>query len=340
MDVVLQLCERMGLMKKYVGIAGLKDKIAITRQWISIPHSAVAMAGWLQQTIALLEQLEGVSVLETKRYSRWLRVGDNIWNTFRIKLAAQKDIPSWVKEALLERLERIKHHGFPNYYGMQRFGKWLKNLDKATRVIADSRFWPGQYVSKFVLQSYANYHFNKYVTTRWSQQNYLLEWDILVDKNHHNLTRIAYYLGDNQVMIVDRDRYESEQKNLIKHDISQYATHQEPMNDQRKVTGPLLWVHGLIPPRDTEAFRHENSLYSRLKFWYKKVENCQHFGMLWRRRPLWVFPDQFSYQFDEENNIFLTFSLPTGSYATVLVGTLFEDVDQATMIGNRLIVPH
>jgi tRNA(Glu) U13 pseudouridine synthase TruD len=36
MEVVMELCHELGLLRKELGIAGLKDKDGITAQWISI----------------------------------------------------------------------------------------------------------------------------------------------------------------------------------------------------------------------------------------------------------------------------------------------------------------
>ncbi|NCO98282.1 tRNA pseudouridine(13) synthase TruD [bacterium] len=41
MDVVNHLCKEFGISRLTLGIAGLKDKNAITRQWISIYKSAL-----------------------------------------------------------------------------------------------------------------------------------------------------------------------------------------------------------------------------------------------------------------------------------------------------------
>ncbi len=59
-DVLRSLLEA-GLKEHDIGVAGLKDKYAISRQWLSIPAS-------FEDKITKLDDLEGVTVLATTRH--------------------------------------------------------------------------------------------------------------------------------------------------------------------------------------------------------------------------------------------------------------------------------
>lgn len=111
-DAVRALCQQVGADPKAAGWAGLKDRHAVTRQWISI---------W-GVTPQLVEQaeVEGVRVLETALHPHKLRTGHLRANRFRIRL---RNLDSSRMNDLRKVLAEIETRGLPNYYGEQRFGR-------------------------------------------------------------------------------------------------------------------------------------------------------------------------------------------------------------------------
>ena len=65
---------------------------------------------------------------------------------------------------------------------------------------------------------------------------------------------------------------------------------------------------------------------------------CQKYQLWGVRRPLWVYIEDLEYQFDREDLV-LNFSLPTGSYATVLLAFILQNVDRLSLKDNRLEIP-
>ncbi|MDR2190576.1 MAG: tRNA pseudouridine(13) synthase TruD [Candidatus Peribacteria bacterium] len=56
------------------------------------------------------------------------------------------------------------------------------------------------------------------------------------------------------------------------------------------------------------------------------------------RRPLWVQVDDLQWKW-EGDDVCLQFSLPTGSYATVLLAFILAEVDPLTLKDNKLEIP-
>ena len=77
-DLVAALRER-GVPYNAVGVAGLKDKYAVTRQWLSVP---VDHAGSLEA----LDELEGARVLGRSRHGERLRRGHLRGNRFEVRV--------------------------------------------------------------------------------------------------------------------------------------------------------------------------------------------------------------------------------------------------------------
>jgi tRNA pseudouridine13 synthase len=107
-----QIARRLDIPVGEVGVAGLKDRRAVTRQMVSVPATAEAK----------LPQLDGdgIQVLSVSRHTNKLRAGHLHGNRFRILLREPSVSDPMVLAGLLERL---RQHGLPNYYGSQRFGR-------------------------------------------------------------------------------------------------------------------------------------------------------------------------------------------------------------------------
>ena len=121
-DAVRAIARALGAELREVGVAGLKDKVAVTTQWISLLTRAPEA-----EARARALEVEGIEVLEVARHGNKLRTGHLRGNRFEIV------VRGLTRDALttVEReLARIGREGVPNAFGAQRFGK---HGDTATR---------------------------------------------------------------------------------------------------------------------------------------------------------------------------------------------------------------
>ena len=105
-----------------VGFSGLKDRWAVTRQWFSVYLGKQSEPDWSALN------LEGVKLLKHARHLKKLRRGAHSANKFNIvvrSLASADNID--------QELKRIEQVGFPNYFGLQRFGIHGANLERGQR---------------------------------------------------------------------------------------------------------------------------------------------------------------------------------------------------------------
>ncbi|MDP3916786.1 MAG: tRNA pseudouridine(13) synthase TruD, partial [Nanoarchaeota archaeon] len=98
---------------KYISYAGIKDKIAVTSQYISIKTDRGSRGNF---------QLENISLEHIGYYDRHLKSGDLRGNKFIIKL---RDLNEEDIKIIKSNLEQIKKIGIPNYFDSQRFGEDL-----------------------------------------------------------------------------------------------------------------------------------------------------------------------------------------------------------------------
>jgi tRNA pseudouridine13 synthase len=108
---VRQVARRLDIAVSEVGTAGMKDRHAVTRQMVSVP-------GTVEGRLAHLEG-EGIRVLKVSRHGNKLRPGHLHGNHFSILV---RDPLPGGEQILQPLLYRLRSNGLPNFYGPQRFG--------------------------------------------------------------------------------------------------------------------------------------------------------------------------------------------------------------------------
>jgi len=109
---VRQVARRLGVAADEVGTAGLKDRQAVTRQMVSVPARVEPELGRLDG--------DGIRVLSVSRHGNKLRPGHLHGNRFRVLV---RGASPQAAELLPPLLERLRRDGLPNFYGAQRFGR-------------------------------------------------------------------------------------------------------------------------------------------------------------------------------------------------------------------------
>ncbi len=153
-DVIQWLSQRMGVARRDVGFCGLKDRVAVTSQWFSLP---VRENQPVPQGVS-----DGVQIIESVRHSRKLRRGQHKGNRFEITL---RDLsPS--ADGMEQRFDRIVTQGVPNYFGPQRFGRDGENVDNAMAML-EGRYRPrNPQIKGILLSSLRSFLFNEILAER------------------------------------------------------------------------------------------------------------------------------------------------------------------------------
>ena len=335
MEVLLSLCQTLGLKRGDIGIAGLKDKAWITRQRLSISQKALNACGGSSTFFDSLKQKVGI--LATWRHHVPLAIGKNDGNHFTIRLRGREVLPPEAREQLEQHLQKSKKIWFPNAFWIQRFGKGNKNFKKAKKIFSEGYLQDQGYQVKFMLQAFGSMWFNELVMKRRKEWAFILDWDIMVNGRNAFWTAVASYSAG---ILQHFDYWVLKRVNqgaaILEPGVSTQSSDFD--QDSRFPTGAVVGAEQLTCSQGSPARCYDER--------QRKVSGFDTFGnaisqtyhLYGFRRPLRAYPRSLSRK-REAKDLLLDFSLPTGSYASVFLATLLETIDPKGCLSNGLLIP-
>jgi tRNA pseudouridine13 synthase len=269
-----------------IGVAGLKDAHAVTTQVISIPLEAESHLHGIED--------DKVQILAAKPHSNKLRTGHLAGNRFTIKI---RDARSDGGDMLTAIIERIKMRGMLNFYDTQRFGQEGKTGRDGMKLLTlgrDSKKFREKWQAKLQLSAAQSLMFNDYLaerTQRWGDTLFLGDMMAKCD------TGGVFWLDD---LEFDRSRF-------VKGEIVP--------------TGPIFGKKMRSPRGEMELF--ERQILERHGV---TLEMFAAFGkmVLGTRRENIVRPKNLVAGYTAPTEAELSFELPSGSYATVLLAEIMK----------------
>ncbi|WP_295818111.1 tRNA pseudouridine(13) synthase TruD [uncultured Deinococcus sp.] len=152
--VVRMLAAQLGLREQEIGVAGLKDRHAVTTQWLSLPAKAEKRLGALA--------LDGVETVQVTRHTNKLAMGHLRGNRFVIRVRGAAGQGRHAREVLAV----LEAQGVPNYFGPQRFGLGGVNAEEGLRVLRGESRLKDPRVRRFLTSSVQSMLFNRYLSLR------------------------------------------------------------------------------------------------------------------------------------------------------------------------------
>ncbi len=154
-EAARRLASALGLQPAEVSWAGLKDRVAVTRQWLSVPAR-------VESSLPALAPGPELRVLAHARHGNKLRVGHLRGNRFRICIRDAEQ-----PEAAGAVLERLVAEGLPNAFGEQRFGRGDTAL-RGQALVRGERLphKPSTFERKLYVSAYQALLFNRLLEAR------------------------------------------------------------------------------------------------------------------------------------------------------------------------------
>jgi len=164
--------------QRQIGYAGLKDRQAITKQWFSIQLPKVLDIEKINSALP-----DEVIIIDAKKHNRKIKTGQLDANEFEIIIREiQGD-----KTQIENNIDSIIQNGVPNYFGPQRFGHDMGNIQKAQDWFTGSYKVKTRNLKSLLISTARSHIFNCIVAKRIKQNLWdkVIEGDILqLNKSH------------------------------------------------------------------------------------------------------------------------------------------------------------
>ncbi|HHL3491671.1 TPA: tRNA pseudouridine(13) synthase TruD [Legionella pneumophila] len=282
-EVVKSLARLINKPIKLISYAGLKDKQALTTQWLSIHAPGEIING--------IETLEapGWKILECTRHNKKLRPGFLSGNHFTITLRHVSD-----REDLIHRIEQVKLKGVPNYFGEQRFGRDGGNLIKAEEMLVQGRKVKDKFLKGMYFSAARSWLYNLILSRRVKDSSW----------NQPLLGDVMQLSGSNSIFVTDKNMDEQLLKRISEKDISPACP--LPGKSKNLVKGRALQII--------------NEVYAEWSSWLDGLEK-NGLEEAWRANILHAKHIEYTIK---QDTVELSFILPAGAYATVILRELVQ----------------
>lgn len=279
-ELIKSLARLINKPVKLISYAGLKDRQALTTQWLSIHAPGEEIAGIEALTAP------GWRVIESTRHNKKLRPGFLTGNHFIMTLRDVSD-----EADLIARIEAVKASGVPNYFGEQRFGREGGNLLKAEEMLVQGRKVKDRFLKGMYCSAARSWLYNLILSKRVMNQT----WNVPVAGDVMQLG------GSNSIFVID-EVDEQIQQRIKERDISPAS----PLPGKGK-----NMVKGTAAELINEVYADKMPL----------VNGLIQFGVeeAWRSNVLYT--ERFAYTI-KDKVAELSFTLPAGAYATVVLREL------------------
>ncbi len=300
-EVLDILSSNLGIPKKEIGYAGLKDKNATTIQYISIPKK-------YEKKLANFSNPK-IKILETTLHLNKIRVGHLKGNRFWLRF---KKVLPLHKEKLDSVLEWIEKNGSPNYFGIQRFGNDGQNYKEGKKILEKKLKIRDKKLKEFLISSYQSYLFNQWLSQRVT------------------LSRLLKDFLPNEVEEIfklpkDSLKNAKEQENFFKildGDLMMHYPFGKIFEAKELQKESLRFLEKDISPTGLICGKKVKLANSVAKILEEKFIDPK-IDVKGTRRYAWIFPEEIQTKYIPQKAWYeLKFTLPKGSYATVIVDFL------------------
>jgi tRNA pseudouridine13 synthase len=296
-EMIGQIARYLGIKNKEIGYAGLKDKHAVTKQYISIHKK--------YENILDSFNHENIKILSKTYHNNKLKIGHLKGNRFFIRV--KKVNPTSAKK-IDEALKKISLYGMPNFFGYQRFGNDGDNHILGKKILKGEEKERNPRVKKLLINAYQSHLFNLWLSRR-------LEINTLISNFNENELQTILNIPNNEIKKLKSQKHPFK---LMSGDIMQHYPHgrlfdfdgsehdfQRFNTRDISVTGPLCGK--------------KNKVASDLAGTIEK-DYIDDINIDGARRYAWVYPTEIEGRFKpQEAHYEFNFTLPKGSYATVLL---------------------
>jgi tRNA pseudouridine13 synthase len=283
---IAQIAKALALNVRDIGYAGMKDRRAVTRQWVSLPPP-VQPAQVLELTVP------GLRVLDAMRHPHKLRTGHLRANRFVLVVRRTVTDAATRAESLLTTLAEAP--GAPNWYGEQRFGRAGDNAAQGLALMRKQRrFDRDPRKNRLLLSALQSELFNQWLAERiqdgWFR--HVIEGDVL-----RKLSGGQFVCSEPAV----------DELRLLRGEVV--------------TTGPMFGVEMRSPPEHSAAALREASVLAAALVQLDEFAFVRNIAPGARRDAAIAISD-WKVDSLKDDAVRISFTLPAGAYATAVLREL------------------
>lgn len=288
---VLAIARALGVADRDIGVAGMKDRHAVTRQWLSLPPPATPEA-------ALALVVPDVTILEAVRHNHKLRTGHVRANAFRLRVRGAVADGAERAATILARL--VEPPGAPNWYGEQRFGRDGDNAQKGRALLSgERRTGRDRKLDRLFVSALQSELFNAWLVARMADGLYR---DVLAGDVLHKTTG-GMFTSDDPVTDTERLRA-----------------------GELVLTGPMFGVEMRRPPDGTPAAAREDAILAAAGLSRESFAQVRKLAEGTRRNATIHVRDARVHA-EGPSTLEVAFTLPGGAYATAVMREVMKQLD-------------
>ncbi len=301
-ELLEYLAEVLKIKERDIGYAGLKDKHAVTTQFITVPFYV---------NISKFKNTERVKIKELGFCANRLKIGELRSNSFVIVL---EQVSEDGFEKLKQAFENVRINGFANFFGYQRFGVLDDASAKGMKISEIGKGSKNQ-KSKILVGAYQSKLFNEWLNKRLEVSKNIIDGKkegILKELSPAlikiiNSSNVPYKLLPGDLGFY----YKKGKKDFeIVNNINKYNK-----DFEKRAFHPSGVLFG-------SRVRLATSVAGRIE---REFIDYSFDSLRGARRAAWVYPQKSNISYNKKNKTAtINFTLPAGSYATVLLEELLN----------------
>ena len=298
-----------GVREREFGYAGLKDKDGMTVQFISMPKNK-------EQTLENFYH-DKIKIIDRAYHTNKLKIGHLKGNHFFIRL--KKVSPTDAKK-LKEAVKSIQKLGFPNYFGYQRFGKDGDNFEYAQKVLSGEIKERNKKMKKFFISAYQSHLFNLWLSKRVEISKLFDSFDV------NELDALFNFPKESIKQLKTQPHFFK----LLPGELMHHYPHGRVFIAEDLEAEAIRFFERDITPTGLLAGK-KATLSTGIAANYEKdfSKEAEAFisQMNGTRRFAWIWAENLEMEYKEQEwQAELNFTLPKGSYATVLLEELLHQI--------------
>lgn len=297
LELVAMIAKYLGIQNKEIGYAGLKDKNAMTKQYISIHKKH-------EEALEKFEH-ESIKIISKTYHNNKIKIGHLKGNRFYIIL---KKVNPTNGQKIDEALKNIKNLGMPNFFGYQRFGNDGDNHILGEQIAKGEKKERNPKIKTLLISAYQSHLFNLWLSRR-------LEINTLVNSFEVSEIESVLNMPNDEVKKL---KMQTHPFKLISGDIMEHYPYGRLFDFdgseedvirflERNISVTGLLCGSKVKVAEGIAGTIEKDFNDTIK-----AEGSRRFA--------WVYPTEIEGRYKPiEAHYELNFTLPKGSYATVLI---------------------